>query len=1268
MVINLPLFAQDYEPGQLFVYVQDPNAIPRIETDGVKIIVSCPIQAIETLYTQYEVTYFERAFSEVDSINLTEKYNLERVYLLICNGNVSALKEILQNEYISYYDYVELVPHYELIHTPNDYHLLDGTLGPNYALDIINAEDAWNITTGITSSIVGIIDNGFQITHEELVGKYTNVDNNVNPSPWHGTFVAGIVGANTNNNVGISSIGYNCTLSLDGSLGMLMGNPWGRIIDMSNQGIKVINCSWGSCLSSRAHQDIINLVFDNGTLIIAGAGNGRDVNGNCQAGGCGSECNGYLFPASYDRVISVSSVGSDLSHISNYNGSIHTHNDKVDLCAAGYRVISLGLNDSYIKSCGTSFAGPYVSGVAGLIYSVNPQFTPEVVSHILKSTTQDIYPYNAQFTGLLGTGLLDANGAVLKAQQISNLVASNYNVYNGENLLWDDSDKKRVNQYIHIYPGGTLTIRGEVYFNSNAVIVVEPGAKLYVNGGFLVSYTTQSWKGIEVMGNTNMTQELANQGYLKVYNNSYISNASLAILVGARYSGIISNTSGGGIIEVENSSLVNSKQTIYFTPYTRGTPPLTLYNKSYIKNCDFIWDKALDERLVFITLNGVQIGDIAGNRFKNMTGNDEMVSADNGIGILSNYSSFIVKRYTSGSSNYDSYFYNLYYGIQSNATTSGQAFSVTNAWFDKVFYGIYASGSNNLNISDNTFNPFNYPDLPIFSTLAYGLYLNNCSGYTVRNNNFNNWLNSMAIKKVAGIIVNNSGSAYNLINDNFFENLKIGILAQNQNRGSLLAYTGLVLKCNYFDHNKNDIAVTGDSNGPSYGIGYYQGTNQGSSYSAGNMFGHYGPAGPNSTSDYHNELQNILYFYHSNTTQYPNSIPIYYTSNTISLLASTFPYIEGTSCTIDLPENKEELKMVIQQNEIESDLIEGNLNTLVDNGNTEILESTVITSLPEQSGEVYQELMSTGSFLSKDVLKASIYKDDVLNNTMIRDVLVENPHGIKDQEILEDLNNRPTQMPEDLMSEIMQGLNLLSAKEQMELQIFTHELNASLAENKLISLYKKDTTIAEFDSLKDYLIDKNRHRQLALEYLYRNDANQALLTHSAINTANFSQDEINLYNRTNAYINLHVSLSSQNRRYDQLSEDEIILLNELAAGNDDVSAFSRGILTANELLDYQPPIILPTELKSSKIYSNSSNYQETGFKVYPNPANSWITVEIAIDENTSSTFEIFDITGRLVKSVEVNNNHFNVNISSLEKGAYYCKINNVEYGVKLVVQ
>lgn len=311
---------------------------------------------------------------------------------------------------------------------PNDYDdIIEG--GRNVMLDLIRAPQAWTVTTGNPNILVGVADASYDLNHEDLAGQIVDHiiinENNVS----HGTGVASLIAARTNNNKGIASIGYNSKLVLatayaDSGSGI---NPVHQLINGLLQlsqypGVKVINCSWGISQNSMLTL-VMEEVTENGVLVIGAAGNSGTA---------------YRYPASYDEAISVSSVGHKfpISNIDaifgasnwkdchenipgNTNSSTHTHNDKVNICAPGWNVLRLKAGGGYNNiGAGTSLSTPIVSGVAALVFAANPNLTAMQVKNIIESTADDIYhiPYNQPYEGLLGTGRVNAYRAVLTAK------------------------------------------------------------------------------------------------------------------------------------------------------------------------------------------------------------------------------------------------------------------------------------------------------------------------------------------------------------------------------------------------------------------------------------------------------------------------------------------------------------------------------------------------------------------------------------------------------------------------------------------------------------------------------------------------------------------------------------------------------------------------------------------------------------------------------------------------------------------------------------
>jgi hypothetical protein len=379
------------------------------------------------------LTIFEQAFPGLQIPRLTRIYLME-VPFETSMGNISSRQEVEKVEMVPRYVNLLEEETFAIQILPNDYEdVIVG--GRNQELDLIKAPLAWTISTG-ENMLVGLSDSQTR-SHEDLDGQV--IQSTATDTRFHGTGVAGRIAAITNNNLGVASLAYNSKI--------VSANPgYSGVLELAQvPGVKVINCSWSSigCIYNSEVEDMYSAIAEEyGVLVVCAAGN--------NAGDCPP--NVYRYPASYVSTLSVTSVGSkfpigyfhDLIDPSTgtrfwddswkdchyrrpfYSEGSHTHNDKVDVTAPGYLVT--GLTDQpdypsgYRLGSGTSSAAPYVSALAALIFSINPDFTPDEVKNIIKNTADNIYniPYNQDFFGQLGTGRINAFRAVKTADCMVN--------------------------------------------------------------------------------------------------------------------------------------------------------------------------------------------------------------------------------------------------------------------------------------------------------------------------------------------------------------------------------------------------------------------------------------------------------------------------------------------------------------------------------------------------------------------------------------------------------------------------------------------------------------------------------------------------------------------------------------------------------------------------------------------------------------------------------------------------------------------------------
>jgi subtilisin family serine protease len=354
--------------------------------------------ALQNVFENLPITSIEPA------LPASKSPKLQKVYEIKCNCEASELIRQLESK-STYFKKLENLGIAEPLYTPNDYNL---AMPNDYALDLINAEGAWDITHGNISIVIAITDFNYIPYHEELMNKIDYITPNNNSGyADHGTAVAITAAGETNNNTGKSSIGFNTPLQLR--------TPYfNQILEASASGIRIVNVSWtNTCTYSTYAQAVLDEVYANGTIVVAAAGNG----GTCYG------ASNLVYPAAHDHVFSVTSVGPWDNHervIGNPN-STHQHNATVDLCAPGYDVALSSYPGTYITGNGSSFAAPLVSGTIALMLAVNPCLTVDQIEFILKETAVNIDAMNPTYVGMIGAGRLDAQAAVAMAEDFITL-------------------------------------------------------------------------------------------------------------------------------------------------------------------------------------------------------------------------------------------------------------------------------------------------------------------------------------------------------------------------------------------------------------------------------------------------------------------------------------------------------------------------------------------------------------------------------------------------------------------------------------------------------------------------------------------------------------------------------------------------------------------------------------------------------------------------------------------------------------------------------
>ena len=339
------------------------------------------------------------ANSAIKSIELTEKIQNVRNRVYIGADTVGINSITIPNDNVSgYYDD-----------------------GDNWHLEYINILDAWEITTGSGEVAIGVVDGGFYTNHEDITIKDGNLVAPIKKHS-HGTAVVSIIAADTNNTKGITGINWKSAVvgslfkDLEDNISYEPAQYFANIFEESQDKdkVKLVNCSFGPKTlyktvegaieaSIKQHDNTRKYKYKN-KLFIFSAGNeygdAKFGNGSLHDDGFGT------YESINDNILIVAAVLKDgtLPCYSNYG-------ETVDIAAptamktaksvfdnkSTYHIIEnpqyYGTDNTKSRTSltgvfnGTSAAAPVVTGVASLIYSLNPDFTPQEVKKILLDST-----------------------------------------------------------------------------------------------------------------------------------------------------------------------------------------------------------------------------------------------------------------------------------------------------------------------------------------------------------------------------------------------------------------------------------------------------------------------------------------------------------------------------------------------------------------------------------------------------------------------------------------------------------------------------------------------------------------------------------------------------------------------------------------------------------------------------------------------------------------------------------------------------------------
>ncbi len=415
-------------------------------------ILQIGLKNFDRLAKKYQFTSMEQVFQVKDkewSDNGVYPMNVFKIKLQDNSVIESALEDLLKDKNLLFAEYDPIL---YLSYVPND-----PSVTNEWHINKIKAYQAWDYVRGDTTVVVGIVDSGVKWNHPDLkdniwinwaempghtinwangtiTGDGDNIDNDNNgkvddPIGWdfyatsstqdnnpfqsnvnndHGTHVAGCAAAVGDNGIGVAGPGMHVKVMVSkhaptNTAATSIYNGYSGITYCTDSGAPIINCSWGGTGGSGQANTACNYAYNHGSLVFAAAGNDGWENVGAHAS----------YPSDATNAVCVASTNQSdqKSDFSNYGTG-------VEICAPGTGIYSTIIaNNGYASFDGTSMACPVACGVASLIKTVHPEYTPLQLREKIMSTCDPIDDVNDElYWGKLGAGRVNAYAAAMSDQ------------------------------------------------------------------------------------------------------------------------------------------------------------------------------------------------------------------------------------------------------------------------------------------------------------------------------------------------------------------------------------------------------------------------------------------------------------------------------------------------------------------------------------------------------------------------------------------------------------------------------------------------------------------------------------------------------------------------------------------------------------------------------------------------------------------------------------------------------------------------------------
>ncbi len=498
----------------------------------------------------------------------------------------------------------------------------------------------------------------------------------------------------------------------------------------------------------------------------------------------------------------------------------------------------------------------------------------------------------------------------------------------------------------------------------------------------------------------------------------------------------------------------------------------------------------------------------------------------------------------------------------------------------------------------------------------------------------------------AGLIVCNSGSAYNQVYRNTFNSTRFGVVAYDANRG-LNGSSGLKIECNNFTQNNRGIIVFPTTTAPpsGWGISHTQGMPaQGidDPLPAGNYF-------TTTTNSVQNNLDFVTYYRHASEMVPP------------VIGGVVFVNLPGQNdCPSSFGGGLYEKELMATSHKNVADSVENVLSIIIDDGNTEALTDEVIYADYAAAVELYYDLMQVSPNLSEEVMIEAIKKEYELPASLLTLILSSNPHAAKSEKLQRELDERMQPLAEYQLDMINQGLDLVSYKEGLEARESYHRTKYSaLIDQLAIEAFEDTTGIHLIDEIEAIIVGyETPEYAYLLADLYVRAGNMP----AAQNQLNLIAENFELDTRKEAeYLDYQVvygilmALATSSDTVSTIAQTDML---EEIAFKHSTRAAGLAAVTLSQCADF---LLLETLVEPIDATPKSNRRPIKGgpeiklCKVYPNPTAGILIIEVPFGFQNVA-LRITDVNGRLVFESRIIEGLNTINLREVSTGPYQLTI------------